>query len=282
MITKQSISREIIFLLFLITSLYLHLIYISIIRIHIGKDDCVFDANNLFIAITALDMIGNIFLTISFILTGALLFYYDELTSFEKEDKIINVRCLQYVSFLFLFTCSILSNITFFKGNYLNNMDNCSNSYSEHIYNTFTFSFAWILFLFYISIAVSIISLFVKVVGIAIKESNLCDCLKISFKRVTPVENIRINENDKNIQTEFDVSIPISSLKNEIKPFVCIICMEKMIDIILKPCNHICVCGDCVKKIVKKNCPCCNIGITEINNIYIANLYEEFELQTIE
>jgi predicted nuclease with TOPRIM domain len=37
----------------------------------------------------------------------------------------------------------------------------------------------------------------------------------------------------------------------------CALCMENPRNIMLKPCNHVCMCEECAKKVVKKRCPIC-------------------------
>jgi hypothetical protein len=46
--------------------------------------------------------------------------------------------------------------------------------------------------------------------------------------------------------------------KSEFKR-TCTICYENEIKVLLKPCNHLCVCSNCSKKI--DNCPMCRENI---------------------
>lgn len=45
----------------------------------------------------------------------------------------------------------------------------------------------------------------------------------------------------------------------------CVVCFENEINILLKPCNHLCTCEKCTKKI--DSCPMCRKKIKEINKI---------------
>lgn len=275
MVSKQIVSREIIFLFLLLIGLWTHSTILLKIRGDITKNDCTFNPNDLFIGVIVLEIIGNCSLSISFILASSLLHSSIANNQEIRDDEMINITFFKSLSFTLFFVCSILTNVTFFKSSYVEgNLTTCSNNDAEFAYRIITFSFAWILFIFYIFFAFGLIMSFLVTIGIAIKESNLFNCIDCSnifssFKRVTP---INISPNDKNIQTENEVSIPITSLKNDIKPFICMICMTNMIDVIIRPCNHICMCNDCIKKLSKNDCPCCNKKIAEVNNIFIQNL----------
>jgi len=275
MITKQNLSRRIIFELLIIVGLWIHTAFFLTIKNDVGKDDCNFDPRDYFTATLIFEIIGNISLTLCFILSGNLLIYYDNNTDFFREDKLTNIAFLELWTMLFFFVCSLLTNITFFKSKYVEGyLETCSNNDAEIAFRIIIFSFAWILFIFYIIIGISLIYALFATIFVALKEANLFNCpncLKtiFNFRRISPINRL---PNDKNIQTEFETSIPITSLKNEIKPFTCMICMSNMINVIIKPCNHICMCHECILKLSKKDCPCCNKPIGEISNIYIANL----------
>jgi len=276
MITKQSLSREIIFLFLLTSILWVHCSFIFQAINNIGKDDCSFNPNELFLGVLVIEIICNIFLSFSFIASGILLLNFDNVIHFEREDKMGFIHFCQFIAIFLSFINSILTNVTFFKSDYLlGKFETCSNIEAEIAYRMITFSYAWILFLLYIAFIYSIIYVFVASIGIAIKESNLCPncskCFKF-FSSLRKVRPINISANEKNIQTENEVSIPITSIKNDIKPFTCMVCMNNMIDVIIEPCHHICICNECVKKLSKNECPCCNHVIKEVKNIYIQNL----------
>ncbi len=49
----------------------------------------------------------------------------------------------------------------------------------------------------------------------------------------------------------------------------CALCMENPRNIMLKPCNHVCMCEECAKKVVKKRCPICNQVYRSAEKLYI-------------
>lgn len=46
-------------------------------------------------------------------------------------------------------------------------------------------------------------------------------------------------------------------MKTKDKEYLCVICMDKMIDVMLVPCGHLCCCVTCAKSIQNKRCPIC-------------------------
>jgi hypothetical protein len=50
---------------------------------------------------------------------------------------------------------------------------------------------------------------------------------------------------------------------------VCVICMTNVRNILLKKCGHICMCNQCVNKLVKKECPICRINFNSEDFIQI-------------
>ena len=51
----------------------------------------------------------------------------------------------------------------------------------------------------------------------------------------------------------------------------CVVCFENEINMLLKPCNHLCTCENCTKKI--DSCPMCRKKIKEINKIKYSYTY---------
>lgn len=49
----------------------------------------------------------------------------------------------------------------------------------------------------------------------------------------------------------------------------CIVCKERSVCILLRPCNHMCLCNSCVQPIEK--CPLCRTFIEHYEKIYINN-----------
>jgi len=272
MISKQFISRQIIFFFIFLTGLWTHSVFLIKIKKDINKDDCSFDPTEIFLAILIIDIVANIFLSVSFIQACLLLLNYEFDNDHARENRMDSINFWQLISSFLFFICGILTSVTFFKSDYLSGkFETCSNIDAEIAFRLFTFSFAWIAFLIFTILGASFLFIFLQTIGIALKESNLISCSSFwSCRKITPI--LTQVPNDKNIQTETLISIPISSLQNEIKPFTCMICMVNMIDVILKPCCHICICNECHKKLSKKNCPCCNLEIKKTKTLYVSNL----------
>jgi len=289
MITRQQLSREVLVVLVVLVLFWTHSMFVMSSRSNIKLEDCNFDVSEFFSAILILEIIGNCMLTISAMISGTGLIYYDNLTQNEISDKMGASHFFQLFSFCFFFINSILTNVTFFKSNYTKgHYTTCKTDESEFSFRFITFSFAWFLFLFYVYMAFGTAYIILTTIFIALRDSNIircsyflscinkisCSCCAKYFyfcgKRINPI--ISIPKNDKNIQTENEIFIPIASIKNEMKPFTCIICMTNTIDVIIKPCYHICVCSVCIKQFQKQKCPCCKTEIKKVKNIYISNL----------
>ncbi len=50
---------------------------------------------------------------------------------------------------------------------------------------------------------------------------------------------------------------------------LCVVCMEKKRQFILKPCNHYCVCNDC-KNSLKNKCPVCRTHIRKYEKLFVS------------
>lgn len=278
MITKQTVSRELICLFLFIAVLWTHWSIIIAFKGKIDKDDCNFNPNEYFMAVVILEAIGNIFLSIAFMTHGHLLVFFDDSNQSIINEKLSTSQFFQSFSITLFLVCSIMTNITFFKSKYTDGyLETCKTTNAEFEFRLITFSFAWILFFIYAYMICGILFTFFITIWIALKESNLFRCTRITrcFARLSSWRKVRpitVRPNEKITQTECEASIPIKSLKNEMKPFTCMICMSNMIDIIIKPCYHICMCNECYAKLPKKNCPCCSKNIKKIKNIYIANI----------
>ena len=57
--------------------------------------------------------------------------------------------------------------------------------------------------------------------------------------------------------------------EEEKKEKECIFCMDKPKNIMLKPCNHVCMCEGCSKNLVTKKCPICNQAFHTMERLYI-------------
>jgi len=54
--------------------------------------------------------------------------------------------------------------------------------------------------------------------------------------------------------------------KMEISQNFCVVCLEKEKDVLLQPCNHVCVCNDCVRKL--ESCPMCRTHVTSHTKVF--------------
>ena len=57
-------------------------------------------------------------------------------------------------------------------------------------------------------------------------------------------------------------------LSQERDKFLCVVCQDLKREVILKPCNHYCLCHDCSSAL--RECPICKSGIEDIEKIYHA------------
>ena len=68
------------------------------------------------------------------------------------------------------------------------------------------------------------------------------------------------------------VSIPITALKEEKGPkFVCSICYDGAITLLLEPCNHICICELCYNSLITKECPICKTKISATKKVFFVS-----------
>ena len=277
MYNKQYLSRYILVLLFI----FLFVFSIDILLSHylnkVSNSDCSVDIFSYVVSIVIFQYI-SCFILLTNILRAINLFCdYNQYNcqNFFQYD----VGPFEGSSYTFLFFSTIPSQILLFKSDIMNGSSTtCKTEDAELLFRFSVYPFIWIPFVFYVYLSIFIIKNFLILLFNLIKEANICNScinfskfiiLKLKFSRT---KVIPIPPNEKEVQTENQISIPIASLKNEIKPFICIICMVNNIDIILEPCNHICMCMECFKKLIKKCCPCCNKDIIVQKQIYLSPL----------
>ena len=84
------------------------------------------------------------------------------------------------------------------------------------------------------------------------------------------IHNIINHFNDKETLNIFNIQKELMSIK---KNFLCSICFENNINIILKPCGHVPMCDKCINNMHQFsqniNCPLCNEPISEYNKIFL-------------
>lgn len=74
-------------------------------------------------------------------------------------------------------------------------------------------------------------------------------CLKIKTEFLTP------NKLRDNLDIVINLLNKLMCKDNKVHPLNCVLCKLKPKNIIIKPCTHVCVCTDCLKKIT--TCPIC-------------------------
>lgn len=95
--------------------------------------------------------------------------------------------------------------------------------------------------------------------------------LKESFEINCESKNILIRQYiDKNIKDEIELSTIKTDLEKSQKYSNCVICYKNKKDILLEPCNHLCLCNDCSKELIIHNnrCPICRELISNSKKIY--------------
>jgi hypothetical protein len=89
--------------------------------------------------------------------------------------------------------------------------------------------------------------------------------------------NIRKNYRERRIAIEPTIPkyetnhacIPMTTFKEN--KILCAICYDSTINLLLEPCNHICICKLCYNSLYTKQCPICKTKISTTKEIYFAN-----------
>ena len=61
--------------------------------------------------------------------------------------------------------------------------------------------------------------------------------------------------------------------RNEDSKSACSVCLTEIVEVVIQPCGHVCVCKDCANKLMEnpvKNCPICRNKIKRIQNVYLS------------
>ena len=115
----------------------------------------------------------------------------------------------------------------------------------------------WIAFIEMFFVSIIIIKILLNII-INAKLNLLCQscidiCKKYSQRRIGIEPSI--SKNNPN-----EVSIQISLL--------CSICYDNNINLLLEPCNHICICDLCYNLLVAKECPICKTNILTTKKVF--------------
>ncbi|XP_050065403.1 mitochondrial E3 ubiquitin protein ligase 1-like [Aphis gossypii] len=76
-------------------------------------------------------------------------------------------------------------------------------------------------------------------------------------------EPVRI-ENDENISINVHFRRPNEEVENMREIIVCIACLNEESNVVLRPCNHTCLCGAYYEGLSRLVCPLCRETIREI------------------
>jgi hypothetical protein len=173
--------------------------------------------------------------------------------------KVDNLYCLLFVSISFLSVAGISSFILFCITSGLKNIQ-CSNYEAELGIKLSVYGIIWIAFIEIFFVSIIIIKILFNII-IDAKIYLLCEncidiCKKYSERRIGIEPSIsKYNPNE--------VSIPISVL--------CSICYDSNINILLEPCNHICICELCYNSLITNECPICKTQISTTKKVFFVS-----------
>lgn len=83
------------------------------------------------------------------------------------------------------------------------------------------------------------------------------------------IESLREDDIHAFPHSSFNENNTKNIVKYDMNNNPCIICYEKKIDIIIKPCNHVIMCRLCISKI-NYICPICKETIEKIEHVYLS------------
>lgn len=196
-----------------------------------------------------------------FIATSNILYRFQEIVA----DNLI---CILVISAFLLSIAGMNSMAIFTITSGMTNVQ-CSDSNSEFGIKLSVYGVIWIAFIEASLIFFGIMH-FLYYIILDAKLHELCEpcfdiCKKYRERRITIEPQIpRYNTNQ--------VSIPISALKEEKEPkFVCSICYDGAITLLLEPCNHICICELCYNSLIEKKCPICKSAISATKKVFFVS-----------
>lgn len=190
---------------------------------------------------------------------------FEELTERNLNEIIIKSKNGALFCYILYFGSSII----FFYEWMIEIQEGECNTEPARIYSIFgKIFYLWCFFGNTTIISYFIIKNFLKLIFSLLKDANL-------FSICKEIKNRKISGNNKEIQTELMVLIPMIENKEKIS-LNCMICLESPIELLFD-CNHSCTCNNCYKKLDKKECPYCRKKITNIKTIFLCgeNLEKE-------
>jgi hypothetical protein len=190
----------------------------------------------------------------------------NDIITYEENIIVENLIYLGVTSLLFLSITGINGLVIFSLTSGMTDI-RCTDSDSEFGLKLSVYGTIWITFIEIVIILLSLLS-FISGIIINTKLHLVCEpfikMIKNYRERRIAIEP-SLPKYNKN-----DVSIPITALKEN--KFLCSICYDSAITLLLEPCNHICICQLCYNSLIKNECPICKTKILATRKIYFANL----------
>jgi len=183
----------------------------------------------------------------------------------EDEVMIQNFVSLFSTSFLFLSIAGINSLVIFSITSGMTDI-RCTDSNSEFGIKLAVYGTIWITFIEIMIILIFLLSILVDIIVNAKLHLICISCLNI-IKNYRE-RRIAIEPTIPKYETNH-ACIPISSLKEN--KILCAICYDSNINLLLEPCNHICICKLCYNSLYTQQCPICKTKISTTKEIYFAN-----------
>ena len=250
-LTQKILARDIIFSLIIIpTSFYVNKLYSSNITnqknenfffTNTKEEPCKIDVNFYAGWITWIYFYTNVFCVIKLLFSIYVFLIWDKKTE-DDETNLNNIKSLiNYLISLIGFFPLVL----FYKSNVIyGEFKVCTQPELNNLFWMSVIGFGWIhlhfiYLLFYTSFL--LIFLFIK---------------------------------DLMIAAEFKMYLPKRKPNKIISKSKCIVCIDESVEILLRPCNHICFCEDCFKSFQSnlevKSCPICRSCVKKSEKIFYS------------
>lgn len=211
---------------------------------------CVFDVNYYIDWVAFIHFLINIFCIIKLMFSMYLFLIFNDISTSLPHDEEEFFNVLNYIIKQLFNTASFISNIMFYKSNVLQGAFTvCEERIINGIETKFNILF-WCCVLTYGSLSLKLYNYFIN----------------NAFNFVKKI----IVKADFNLKIRFPKKKPNKiQAKNK-----CIICIDNAVDILLRPCNHICYCEECFKECRKNNinssCPICRSKIVEFEKVFYS------------
>jgi hypothetical protein len=190
--------------------------------------------------------------------TGNILFH-------SQEVILDNYCCIFTTKFIILSIAGFNSLAIFCITSGMTNIQ-CSDNDSEFGIKLSIYGVIWIAFIEMFLIFFTIMRFLCQI----IIDAKLCEpCFDIIRKYME--RRIAIEPQIPKYNTNH-VSIPIGAFKEDKEPkFLCSVCYDGAITLLLEPCNHICICELCYNSLITKECPICKTNISATKKIFFVS-----------